>query len=164
MQLVEAGQIDLDEPVQTYLPWFALADKEASAQITVRHLLNQTSGMSTRDGNLFWADQQGMEAAVRGLDRIQLTQPVGTTWQYNNLNYIIAGLIVEVVSGQSYADYVTEHIFEPLEMHHSMPPARPQWRTDYRKGTRSCLACLRDERGRPPAALPTGFLMSSAGI
>ena len=51
MQLVEAGHIELDAPVQKYLPWFALADSDASAHITVRHLLNQSSGLSEKDGN-----------------------------------------------------------------------------------------------------------------
>jgi CubicO group peptidase (beta-lactamase class C family) len=163
MQLVEAGQIDLDEPVQTYLPWFELADKEASAKITVRHLLNQTSGMSTRDGNLFWTDQQGMEAAVRGLDNIQLTQPVGATWQYNNFNYIISGLIVEVVSGQSYADYVTEYIFEPLEMRHSYASRELALADGLSEGHMFMFGRgFRDERVRSPAALPTGFLIASA--
>ena len=46
MQLVEAGKIELDAPVQRYLPWFTLADPQAAAQITVRHLLNQTSGFT----------------------------------------------------------------------------------------------------------------------
>ena len=46
MQLVEAGKVELDAPVQRYLPWFRVADSQASAQITVRHLLNQTSGLS----------------------------------------------------------------------------------------------------------------------
>ena len=46
MQLVEAGKVELDAPVQRYLPWFRVADPEASAQMTVRHLLNQTSGLS----------------------------------------------------------------------------------------------------------------------
>jgi CubicO group peptidase (beta-lactamase class C family) len=46
MQLVEAGRLELDRPVQDYLPWFEVADPQASAQITVRHLLNQTSGLS----------------------------------------------------------------------------------------------------------------------
>ena len=45
MQLVEAGKVELDAPVQRYLPWFRVANPEASAQMTVRHLLNQTSGM-----------------------------------------------------------------------------------------------------------------------
>jgi CubicO group peptidase (beta-lactamase class C family) len=75
MQLVEAGQTDLDAPIQTYLPWFELADKEASATITVRNLLNQAPGISTKGGNRFWASQAALEETVRGLDTIQLTQP-----------------------------------------------------------------------------------------
>src|SRR6266516_4779552 len=51
MQLVEAGKLELDAPIQRYLPWFRVADPDASARITVRHLLNQTSGISTADGN-----------------------------------------------------------------------------------------------------------------
>jgi hypothetical protein len=43
MQLVEAGKLDLDAPIQRYLPWFRVADETASGQITVRHLLNQTT-------------------------------------------------------------------------------------------------------------------------
>ena len=46
MQLVEAGKVELDAPVQRYLPWFRVADSQVSAQMTVRHLLNQTSGLS----------------------------------------------------------------------------------------------------------------------
>ncbi len=119
MQLVEAGKIDLDAPVQRYLPWFRLADPEASARITIRDLLHQTTGISERDGNGFWASQQGLEDTVRGLDSTQLTQPVGTTYQYSNINYSIAGLVVEEVAGQPYGDYVTQHIFAPLDMRHS---------------------------------------------
>jgi len=163
MQLVEAGKIDLDAPVQTYLPWFELADKEASAKITVRNLLNQTSGMSTKDGNRFWADQQGMEEAVRGLNTVQLTHPVGTTYQYNNFNYIISGLIVEVVSGQSYADYVTEHIFEPLDMRHSYAVRTPALADGLSEGHINMFGrVFRDERVRSPAFLPSGLLISSA--
>ena len=162
MQLAETGKIDLDAPVQTYLPWFELADKEASATITVRNLLNQTSGMSTKDGNRFWADQQGMEEAVRGLDRIQLTHPVGTTYQYNNFNYIISGLIVEKVSGQSYADYVTQHIFEPLDMRHSYASRAPALADGLSDGHYAMFGrAFRDERVRSPAALPSGFLIAS---
>ena len=53
MQLVEAGKVELDAPVQRYLPWFRVADEEASAEITVRHLLNHTSGLSTKTGRSF---------------------------------------------------------------------------------------------------------------
>ena len=52
MQLVEANKIELDAPVQRYLPWFRVADEKASAEITVRHLLNHTSGISTKTGTV----------------------------------------------------------------------------------------------------------------
>jgi CubicO group peptidase (beta-lactamase class C family) len=66
MQLVEAGKIDLDAPVQEYLPWFELADKEAAAKITVRNLLNHTTGISTIDGDRDRASQQGRYASFIG--------------------------------------------------------------------------------------------------
>ena len=49
-QFIEAGQLDADAPLQRYLPWFRLADAQASSRITVRHLLNHTSGLSRMDG------------------------------------------------------------------------------------------------------------------
>jgi CubicO group peptidase (beta-lactamase class C family) len=162
MQLVEAGKIDLDAPVQRYLPWFELADKEASAEITVRHLLNQTTGISEKDGNRFWASQKTLEEEVRGLDYLQLAEPVGTTFQYSNINYGIAGLIVEKVSGQSYADYVTEHIFEPLDMRHSYG-SRPAALANGLAESHYYMfgQVFQAEGPRPPVALSSGFLMAS---
>ena len=162
MQLVEAGKIDLDAPVQTYLPWFELADKEASAKITVRHLLNQTTGISNKDGNRDFASQKGLEESVRGYNSIQPTQPVGSTYQYSNLNYNIAGLIVEKVSGQSYAEYVTQHIFEPLDMRHSYASHAPALADGLAEGHYYMFGhAFRREQDLPPAHLPAGFLIAS---
>jgi CubicO group peptidase (beta-lactamase class C family) len=119
MQLVEAGHIELDAPVQKYLPWFSLADKDASAHLTVRHLLNQSSGLSEKDGNRLWTSAASMEEAVRQMNTLQLRYPVGAKYQYCNLNFVVLGLLVEKISGQSYAAYVAEHIFKPLNMCHS---------------------------------------------
>ena len=163
MQLVEAGQIDLDAPVQTYLPWFELADKEASATITVRHLLNLTSGISERDGNRFWNSREDLEATVRGLGNLPLTQPVGTTYQYANINPSIAGLIVEVVSGQPYTDYVTEHIFEPLDMRHSYASHAAALADGLAEGhTYSFGRTFKDEGAMALAYIPAGGLMARA--
>jgi CubicO group peptidase (beta-lactamase class C family) len=72
MQLVEAGKLDLDAPVQQYLPWFRLADPEASAHITTRHLLTHTSGISGYDGQASVAgrSQKAIEQRVRTLSTV----------------------------------------------------------------------------------------------
>ena len=162
MQLVEAGKIDLDAPVQKYLPWFELADKAASATITVRNLLNHTTGISTIDGNRFLSSQEGLEETVRGLNSIQLYNPVGTTFQYSNLNYIIAGLIVEKVSGLSFADYVTQHIFNPLGMRHSYASRAPALADGLAKGHHYMFGhAFEREYAVPPAGVSEGYLIAS---
>lgn len=122
MQLVESGAIELDAAVRTYLPWFGLADLQASQDITVRQLLNQTSGIPAESG-YFWQDNKNgddaLEAAVRSLRGVALDRPVGRTFEYSNANYTTLGLIVQVVSGQSYEQYVEEHILTPLDMTNS---------------------------------------------
>jgi CubicO group peptidase (beta-lactamase class C family) len=123
MQLVEAGKVELDAPVQHYLTYFRMADEQASATITVRHLLNQTSGISFATGNEKFPSQASLEwtpeQRVRELSDNSLTYPVGTTFQYSNVNYAILALIVETVSGQPFESYVQENIFNPLEMSQS---------------------------------------------
>ncbi|MFY9635146.1 MAG: serine hydrolase domain-containing protein [Cellulosimicrobium cellulans] len=66
MQQVEAGRLRLDEPVQTYLPWFTLDDSRSSA-ITVCHLLHQASGMASKDTAFEASDAQGPEALEDGV-------------------------------------------------------------------------------------------------
>jgi CubicO group peptidase (beta-lactamase class C family) len=133
MQLVEAGKVELDAPVQRYIPWFRVADEAASAKITVRHLLNQTSGLSGKTGKSFQGSgdtsDEALERAVRKLSNAQLFAPPGTTHQYSTINYSVLGLIVQNVSGQSFESYIQEHIFDPLEMRYSFTSqteAQPQ--------------------------------------
>ena len=129
MQLVEARKVELDAPVQRYIPWFRVADESASAQITVRHLLNQTSGLSTKTGRSFQGSgdtsDRALERAVRKLSTVELTKPVGATHQYSTINYSVLGLIVATVSGQPYESYIQEHVFAPLKMRTRSPP-RPR--------------------------------------
>lgn len=123
MQLVEAGKVELDAPVQRYLPWFRVADPQVSAQMTVRHLLNQTSGMPFLASEIALANfddrPDAIERQVRALSTLKISRPVGSEVEYSNFNYNILGLIVERVSGESYAGYIQHHIFDPLEMRHS---------------------------------------------
>jgi CubicO group peptidase (beta-lactamase class C family) len=88
MQLSDAGRVQLDAPVQQYLPWWGVADPDASTQITIRHLLYQVSGLSKATGNAYATSSNShdstLEDRVRALPTAKLTQPVGTTWQYSN--------------------------------------------------------------------------------
>ncbi|MFN8597904.1 MAG: serine hydrolase domain-containing protein [Anaerolineae bacterium] len=163
MQLVEAGQIELDMPVQAYLPWFTLSDADAAARLTVRHLLNQSSGLSETDGNCLWTSTVGMEEAVRQMRTLRLCSPVGTKYQYCNLNYVVLGLLVEQVSGQAYGEYVSEHIFKPLGMDHSYTSHTEAREHDLAAGHYYALGRAYPREGIfPPAYLPTGLLISSA--
>jgi len=134
MQLVEAGKLDLDAPVQRYIPWFRVSghagsasSDNRSAQITVRHLLCHISGLPRYEGRNLLSGPGGktLEQVVRELRSVKLIKPigitelVGSTFQYSNLNYAVLGYLIEVVSGQSYGDYIQQHIFEPLDMHNS---------------------------------------------
>lgn len=162
MQLVEAGKIELDAPVQRNLPWFRAADEAAAARITVRQLLNQTSGFSTLAGNAYWGSQDGLEAAVRHLRTVELSQPVGAGFQYSNINYSIAGLIVEAASGQPYADYIAKHIFAPLAMRHSFTATAPSLADGLAMGHLYSIGRMVADIGvEPPAYLPAGFVSAS---
>lgn len=123
MQLVEEGKINLDAPVQTYLPWFRVADEEVSSKITVRHLLHQTSGFDeresyTRNLNTDTSDD-ALETSIRALNTADLNFTPGEAFEYANTNYDILGLLIQTVSGQSYEEYIEEKIFAPLDMDQS---------------------------------------------
>ena len=127
MQLAEAGKIDLDAPVSRYLPWFRVAEartgRGAGAQISVRHLLHQTSGLPGLAGEVQLADFDSRPAAAerqgRALADVALAHPVGTKFEYSNANYNLLGLVIEAASGETYADYVQQHILNPLDMRHT---------------------------------------------
>jgi CubicO group peptidase (beta-lactamase class C family) len=121
MQQVEAGKIDLNAPVKQYVPWFRPQDNEHP--ITISELLYHTSGLPPYPAieSLSGSDDSNgaLEDEVRRLSAVDLDHPAGESYEYSNGNYNIAGYLVQVVSGQSYEDYIREHIFAPLDMQHS---------------------------------------------
>jgi len=167
MQLVEAGKVELDAPVQRYLPWFRVADVEASARITIRHLLNHTSGLPTTMAGDFVnstdTSERALEQRVRALATADLSAPVGSIWQYCNANYDVLGLIVQTVAGQSYESYLQEHLFTPLAMRRTFTSQEQAQQHGLATGYRywfgvpvpADLPYYRSE-------LPAGFVISSA--
>jgi len=126
MQLVEKHEIRLDDKICRYIPWFTLAE-ESSRNITVRQLLNQTSGISVKTSEKFSGSDdvsdRALELRVRDLSAEHLDRAVGSDFEYSGTNYAVLGLLVQVVSGESYERYVEENIFKPLKMEHSYTSA-----------------------------------------
>ncbi|MHB1134567.1 MAG: serine hydrolase domain-containing protein [Chloroflexota bacterium] len=117
LQLVEASRIDLDAPVQRYLPEFATRDAEAAGQVTVRQLLNQTGGLA--DSGFAETSLPQMKSPAERLASLRSARPVarpGREFHYFNPNYEVLARLVEVASGQSFSAYLQDHVFAPLGM------------------------------------------------
>ena len=128
LQLVAQGRVDLDAPVARYLPGL-LPDGDA---ITVRMIMQHTSGLYNYTDDLpsdnaqvvatrfehFDARQQVESAAAK-----PLLFPPGTKWSYSNTNYLLAGLLINAVTGKSWNTEVTDRIIRPLHLSGTFAPA-----------------------------------------
>lgn len=121
MQLVEDGKIELDSPLQSYLPWFTMQGEYDPAEITVRHLLNQTSGIPNTANlvALSGGSLENLRAEIKALSSIALSNRPGDQYIYSNVNFDILALIIEQVTENSYRDYLRKYLLEPLEMQNS---------------------------------------------
>lgn len=116
MQLVEQGKVSLDDPVIKYLPEFHTANKERSDKITVRMLINNTSGLYGGVTKNRQDIEKSMELLMSSLQSIFLKREPGSSYEYSNAAFSIAGLLISRVSGMTYPEYLKKHIFDPLEM------------------------------------------------
>jgi CubicO group peptidase (beta-lactamase class C family) len=118
LQLVEQGKLALDDMIIKHLPDYP--NKEIASKITIHQLLTHTSGMG-----LYWTDEY-MKTSKDRLRDIEdylplfVDQPLqfnpGSKFSYSNSGYLVLGLIIEKVTGQSYFDYVMENIYKPAGM------------------------------------------------
>jgi CubicO group peptidase (beta-lactamase class C family) len=165
MQLVEAGQVDLDSKVARYLDAFS---SEPAGKITIRQLLSHTSGYSTLQGNTSHTDATGdPDELARRVDQLAEVTPAaspGEKWQYSNANYAVLGRLIEVVDGRDYESYVTTKILEPVGMadsfvsdgqaHESMVTGHTPWFV-----TKRPLPVQKTQR----STAPQGGIVASAG-
>jgi CubicO group peptidase (beta-lactamase class C family) len=164
MRLVEQGKVDLDAPVRRYLPDFAVADAAASAAVTVRQLLNHTSGWLGDDVQDFGRGDDALARYVASMRRLPQLNPPGAVFAYNNAGLVVAGRIIEVVTGSTYESAVQNLLLDPLQLSrthyfsdqiiglnvaasHNVVDGKPVVDTDFWSFPRSCD--------------PTGALISS---
>ena len=118
MQLREQGKLRLDDPVSKYLPWFQVKTAESDdPPITIEQLLTHNSGLPREAGSHWTTFDFPTTEQLRGLiAERQAPFAPEVRWKYSNLAFSIAGMVVEAVSGQQWADYVQQHIYTPLGM------------------------------------------------
>ncbi len=162
MQLYEQGKVQLDDPVQKYLPDFNATNDPQRAEVTVRMLLTQTSGEGI-DVNL--GDPWGLDGAdkAEGIHRA-LTTPLqsspGEVFRYSDINYILLGALIEDLTGQAEDVYVQQNVFAPLGMNETryLPPAKACGPHTIRG---AAIAWAPAPQGRAPVACPTGTWSTS---
>ena len=131
LMLAEQGKLTLDDPVSKYVSGLTDGDK-----VTIRELLSHTSGYQD-----FWPQDYVPPLMLKPITaekimdmwaRKPLDFPPGTKWQYSNTNYVIAGVIVEKVSGMPLLQFLSQHVFTPLQMKsvsdtdaNKLPPTDP---------------------------------------
>jgi CubicO group peptidase (beta-lactamase class C family) len=117
--LADEGRVALDAPVRTYLPDFSLEDPVASATLTTRDLLTHRSGLPRHD--FFWYQAPfSRDELYRRLRFLEPSGPPRTRWRYNSLMFVVAGRIVEKVSGESWERFVQSRILGPLDMRRTL--------------------------------------------
>jgi CubicO group peptidase (beta-lactamase class C family) len=128
MQLVEAGKLDLDQDVNTYLD-FEIPDTFPEP-ITLRNILTHTAGFEDQGNGLFKIDEtlvSSLETYVKDNQPARVFPP-GKIGAYSNYGSALSGYIIERVSGMPFEDYIAKNILQPLEMNHStfeqpLPPS-----------------------------------------
>jgi len=119
MRLVEQGRLALDAPVRTYLPDLRLADETVAARMTVRQLLNHSSGWL---GEYYPDLGRGADVLARytdGLAQLPQMTPLGEVFAYNNASVVLAGRVLEVVADKPYDEVVQQEVLDPLGLDHT---------------------------------------------
>ncbi|SEL60259.1 serine hydrolase domain-containing protein [Rhodococcus maanshanensis] len=117
VELARQGVLRLDDPVRAYLPGFELADHAAAARITIRDLLQHTSGLPFGASMLDSADPGRRPADVLpALASVAPKSPPGTAHLYSSLNYLVLAAAIEAATGHSYPEVLTATVGRPLHM------------------------------------------------
>lgn len=127
MKLVEEGELDLDEPVNTYLPDFKPANSSGTP-ITLRMLMTHRSGLVRESpvGNYFDPDEPSLSETVASLNGTPIIYPPGTRTKYSNAAIAVVGAVLEAKLKGRHADLVKTEIFGPLQMNNSSFDLTPQ--------------------------------------
>jgi CubicO group peptidase (beta-lactamase class C family) len=112
MMLMEDGKLNLDDKIAKYISDVP----PAWANITVRHLLTHTSGMTDYPAGFDFRRDYTEEELLKRIKAVPLAFQPGEKWSYSNLAYVTLGILIHKVSGQFYGDFLRDRVFKPLDM------------------------------------------------
>jgi putative ATP-binding cassette transporter len=165
LMLWRDGLIDLDKPLVYYLPEFRLTNEEYSSRITVRQLLNQTSGLpgDVSEPVSYHQGTDAMSKLITAMSGIHPEHAPGASFEYANFNYNLIGALVERVTGMRFEDFIQERIFTPLNMRNSTLRPEDAIQSDRADGHQLLLGKV-VVRNVPiyRSAIPAGWVLSSA--
>lgn len=115
--LVDEGKLEWDKPVREYIPYFRLQDSYATKHVTPRDLLCHRTGLPAHDGALH--DFKTRKEMVENLQYLEPSYQIRTKHQYNNKMFMVAGHLVDCISGQSWESFIKEKIFDVIGMEKS---------------------------------------------
>jgi|HubBroStandDraft_4_1064222.scaffolds.fasta_scaffold27038_1 CubicO group peptidase (beta-lactamase class C family) len=119
MRLVEQGRVDLAAPARTYLPDFTLADEAVARSVTVRQLLNHSAGWLGDDYGGFGRGGDALARYVAAMKQLPQLTPPGQVLAYNNAAIVVAGRVIETLTGKPYETALQELVLDPLGLKHS---------------------------------------------
>lgn len=117
--LVDEGKVEWDKPVRNYIPWFKLYDPSTTERLSVRDLVTHRSGLPRHDLTWYNNLDASRESFVRKLAYLEPSADLREKWQYNNLMYMTAGYLTEVITGKTWEDAVRDRVLNPLGMKRS---------------------------------------------
>lgn len=119
--LADEGKLKMDDRVIDHLPWFRMSDPYVTREMRLRDVLSHRTGLGLHAGDLLYNPVSGysMREVVERLRTLPLARGFRAGYTYDNIMFAVAALVIEQASGQSYADFVRGHIFQPLGMNES---------------------------------------------
>jgi CubicO group peptidase (beta-lactamase class C family) len=119
MRLVEQGRVDPAAPAHMYLPDLSLSDEIAAKSVTVRHLLNHSAGWMGDDYGDFGRGDDALARYVAAMKQLPQLTPPGQVFAYNNAAVVVAGRLIETLTGKPYETALQELVLDPIGLKHS---------------------------------------------
>ncbi len=123
--LQEQKKLSLDDKVVNWLPDFKMKDPWVNKELNLRDIMSHRIGMETFQGDfMYWTSNLNSQQAIEKFGKLTPMYGFRSRWGYTNAGFVVAGAVMQAVSGKSWADYLTENIFRPLGMNRTLALSR----------------------------------------